>query len=260
MSPQHRVTPNVLVGYSRKRPHNNKKPLMKKQIVGIIVAVAVTAWAQISAAAKSDGDEDQDDFPQIISQPTDTDVALGSSTVLTVQSTNADSFQWLRNGVAMDGQTNNSLKLEKVGVKDVGYYTCCVVKGYEVVPTRTATLTAFAATGGGTITVFGLPVVSGGSSSSCPGFTYSGYVNFIKTASQGWGWAPSAGTTLHTVTDTNRTDTKVYYLGQRADDGCALTTVAVPHPTVSAKYRFTVFFPNNVPTNTYAIKLIGFDP
>ena len=230
---------------------------MKKQIAGLIASLAVTGWALTATGQPLDAD--QIEFPLITAQPTDQDVPLGGGTVLTVQATNADSFQWLRNGVALDGQTNSSLTLENVGLYDVGYYTCCIGKGDEMVPTRTATLTAYTTSGGGTITVFGLPVVSGGTSGSCPG-AYAGYVNYIKTASQGWGWAPSVGTTIHTATDTNRTDTKIVYLGKLGDNGCAQTTVAVPDPHPSSKYRFTIYFPNNVPTNSYGLTLSGFDP
>jgi len=89
---------------------------------------------------------------------------------------------------------------------------------------------------------------------------YAGYVNYIKTISQGWGWAPTTNTTLHTATDANRLDTKVQYVGKFGDAGCSQTIVTVPHPTYTPKYRFTIYFPNNVPTNSYAITLVGFDP
>src|SRR5437899_7393803 len=151
---------------------------MKKQIAGILASLALTGWA-LTAIGQSP-DTDQVQFPQITSQPTDVAVAVGASTVLSVQSTNADSFQWLLNGVVMEGETNSTLTLQHVSKHDVGYYTCCIQKGSEVVPTRTATVTAYESTGGGTITVFGLPVVSSGSpAGSCPG-PYAGYIHFIK--------------------------------------------------------------------------------
>ena len=150
--------------------------------------------------------------------------------------------------------------LEGVDIGDVGYYTCNISKdGGESVPTRTASLNVFTALAGGPITVYGLPVISGGSQGGCPG-AYAGYVNYIKTVSQGWGWAPSTNTTIHTATDANRTDTKVQYGGKFGDVGCNQTIVTVPSPTYSPKYRFTIYFPNNVPTNSYPITLVGFDP
>jgi len=229
---------------------------MKKQITPWIACIAITGFA---LAARGGGSPDQLEFPQIAAQPTDQAVPLGGTALLAVQATNATSFQWLRNGVAIAGQTNSTLSLENVGLNDVGYYSCYVVNGSELVPTRSASLNVFTTSGWGTITVFGFPVFSGGTSGSCPG-TYAGYVNYTKTVSQGWGWAPSSGVTVHTATDTNRTDTKVYYTGKYGDTGCAQTSVTVPHPTTSPKYRFTVYFPDNVPTNSYGLSLDGFDP
>ncbi len=229
---------------------------MKKYIVTVLATAAILGWVSLAGAA----DElDQAEFPQILAQPTDQDVPLGGSTVLTVEATNGDTFQWQRNGTVLEGQTNSSLVLENVGTNDVGYYSCAVVKGTEVVPTREASVTAYTMSGGGPITVFGLPVTSGGSQGNCPG-PYAGYVNFIKTVSQGWGWAPSTNTTVHTASDLNRTDTKVVYIGKYGDLGCNQTTVTIPHPTSSPKYRFSIYFPNNVPTNSYAITLSGFNP
>jgi hypothetical protein len=186
-------------------------------------------------------------------------VTLGSNTVLTVQATNADGYQWLRNGVALEGQTNSSLALENVSAEDVGLYSCEVSKGMEIVPTRSATLQASEVTAAGQLVLYGLPVRSAGSQGTCPG-AYAGYVNFTKTAAQGWGWAPTAGTSVHTASDGTRTDTKVIYTGRYSDSGCAQTTVAVPHPPPSPKYRFTIYFPNNVPTGAYPIVLNGFNP
>jgi hypothetical protein len=107
------------------------------------------------------------------------------------------------------------------------------------------------------ITVYATPVVSNGSNGMCPG-AYVGCVSYIKTAGQGWGWAPT--NTVHTATDTNRSDTKIAFIGMLNDSGCNQTTVTVPNPTVSPKYRFTIYFPNNVPTNAYPILLSGFAP
>lgn len=101
------------------------------------------------------------------------------------------------------------------------------------------------------------PTVSVGSIPGCPG-AYAGFAKYTKSV--GWGWAPSTNTTVHTATDNNRTDTKVFYNGISGDTNCALTTVAVPDPHASTVYRFTVYFPNNVPTNNYSLTLSGFDP
>lgn len=109
-------------------------------------------------------------------------------------------------------------------------------------------------------TVYANPVASPGSSGSCPG-SYAGYVVYMKTLSQGWGWKPATNTTFHSACDgSGRMDTKVTYNGKGGDSGCAQTDVTVPNPPASKVYRFTIYFPNNVPTTNYPIILNGFDP
>lgn len=213
----------------------------------------------VSAQLVDLADADQLEFPKILRQPEDQAAGIGSNVTFTVTAGNAESYEWLRNGVVLEDQTNSTLTLENVGTADVGYYSCRVIKNSESVPTRSASLNVFTASGFGDVTVYGAPVVSSGNQGSCPG-AYAGYVNYIKTVSQGWGWAPSTGTTVHTASDLNRTDTKVQYVGKFGDGGCNQTIVTVPHPTYSPKYRFSIYFPNNVPTNSYAITLAGFDP
>jgi hypothetical protein len=231
---------------------------MKTKIIYITTMSALLPG--IVATAWGDDNADQSEFPQVIAQPIDQGMSAGSNAVFTVQATNADGYQWQLNGVAMDGQTNGSLILQNVGVGDVGLYSCAVSKGIQSVPTRAASLSVLAAdTGGGMIILYGAPLTTPGSLGSCPG-SYAGYVSYTKTASQGWGWAPSSGTTVHTASDTNRADTKIVYGGKYSDTGCAQTSVTLPSSPPSPKYRFTIYFPNSVPTNAYPITLTGFDP
>jgi len=233
--------------------------LIMKTRITLIMTLAVAASV---LPVRGDDDPEQSEFPKITRQPIDDAIPVGSSTVFAVEANNGDlSYQWLRNGVAIEGETNCVLIIENVGVKDVGLYSCDVGRGKEKVPSRKADLNVYTMSGGGggPITVFGTPIASSGSQGTCPG-AYAGYVNYRKTISQGWGWAPSSGTTIHTATDTNRTDTKVEYVGKYGDVGCNQTSVSVPDPTGSPKYRFTIYFPNNVPTNSYGITLDGFDP
>jgi len=130
------------------------------------------------------------------------------------------------------------------------------------VPTRAASLNVVMAglPGGGPIVVFGLPKASNGMQGTCPG-SFVGYVNYTKTIAQGWGWIPSTNTTTtFTASDgSGRTDTKIGYMGKYGDTGCDQTTVTVPNPPFSPSYRFTIYFPNNVPTTNYPIVLTGFN-
>jgi hypothetical protein len=236
------------------------KPIPRSLIFNAIINLTLSASGGVPVTTPV-GVAGQEEFPQVTTQPVDQDVTVGSSTTLTVGSTNADGFQWVRNGVVLDGQTNSTLTISQVGINDTGLYSCFVFKGSEAVPTREATLNVVAmASAGGPITVFGTPVLSNGQQGSCPGH-YIGYVNFRKTAADGWGWAPTAGTTIHTASDgSGRADTKIQYGGKYGDNSCDLTTIGVPQPPFSPLYRFTIFFTNNVPTNAYPIVLNGFDP
>jgi hypothetical protein len=277
---------------------------MNKNIPHIIMLTAITgflaiagnpAYAQTTDPLLTDS-VDQSAFPQITAQPVDQTVPIGSSVTVSVQANNANGYQWLINGVPADGQTNTSLTIASVGIGDVGFYSCEVYNGAEMVPTRTATVdvetTASATTanvatasptaakaslasvttssamtgnvapagvlGGGPITVFGMPYAGSGSSGGCPG-KFTGYVYYSKPYSQGWGWTPSG--TVHTVTDgSGRTDTKIQYVGLYGDSGCAQTTISIPNPTFSPAYQFCIYFTNNVPTNAYPMVLMtGFN-
>jgi hypothetical protein len=258
---------------------------MKKHIPRIIILTAFAGWtvmaANMAQAQTTDplltDPVDQEEFPQVIAQPTDQVVLAGSNIVLSVQAADADGYQWRRNGAAMEGQTNNSLVIEQVGIEDAGSYSCHISKdGGEAVPTRsasvsvetianatTASVSVMAANvaGGGPITVYGAPKAGRGTQGDCPG-NYAGSITYSKTISQGWGWAPATNsTTIFTAADGGgRTDTKIVYGGKYGDSGCDESTVTIPNPPFSPKYRFVIYFPNNVPTTNYPIILTGFDP
>jgi hypothetical protein len=251
---------------------------MNKRIPYMIALAVVTGLSFIAintARAQSADALDQSQFPIITAQPVDQAVIAGSNAVLSVQANNADSYQWQSNGVDIAGQTNSTLVLQNVGVNNAGLYSCNVSQGGgDPVPTRAASVlvetaanataaggvTANGILGGGPITVSGGPKASNGVQGTCPG-SYAGYVIYTKTISQGWGWTPISGATTLTATDGGgRTDTKVTYMGEYGDSGCAQTTVTIPYPPYSPIYRFAIYFPNNVPTTNYPITLNGFNP
>jgi hypothetical protein len=231
-------------------------------ITGLFAITGNTAHAQTTDPLLADS-VDQSEFPTITAQPTDQAVTAGSNAVISVQAINADNYQWQSNGVAIEGQTNSTLTLENVGVNDAGSYSCNVSQnGGDAVPTRAASLNVMTSSlmGGGPIIVYGLPKAGGGTQGTCPG-RYAGYINFTKTISQGWGWTPATNTTTFTASDGGgRTDTKIVYLGISCDAGCNQTSVTIPNPPYSTVYRFSIYFPNNVPTTNYPIVLTGFNP
>src|ERR1700722_18366389 len=242
---------------------------MNKNISSIIAVMAIICaalFAGHNAHADDSALVSQPYFPMIMSQPEDQMIYLGSNAPFTVTAVNADGYQWLRNGNPINGQTNNSLTIQNAGIDDVGFYSCNIFKNTESVPTRAASLMVFTSsidpqTAVDPIVVFGPPVVSGGSQGTCPG-KYAGYVSYTKAITNGWGWAPDTtnGNINFTATDTNRTNTKIQYVGEYGDGGCNQTSVTVPNPPISPVYRFGIYFTNNVPTNAYPITLDGFKP
>lgn len=272
------------------RPNSNKKPdqIMKITPLGVIVLTSIASFVLTSRAQNT---SDQAQFPTILQQPVDQCLPVGATASFSVQAANATGYQWEFNGNPLSGETNETLTISNIQIGNVGYYSAAVINGSEVVPSRSANLNVYISGGsslltaplagaktllssgssllamddpggGDPIVVFGLPVVSsGGGGGSCPG-KFCGYVNFVKTMSQGWGFAPMANTTVYTATDTNQTTTKVQYFGEYGDVGCQQTTVTVPYPAMSPVYRFTIYFPpgSTVPTNAYAITLNGFNP
>lgn len=261
---------------------------MKKRLLR---GIAITAMAGFVLALRAQDatTTDQSQYPVILQQPVDQCLPVGSTVTFSILASNVDSYQWYKNSAALDGQTNSSLTIASVAISDVAYYSAAVIKGSDSVPTRMANLNVYTTGGssltpisggksrltltqsmgmmspmdlggGGEITMYGMPVTGNGGSGTCPG-KYSGYVNFIKPASQGWGWAPTAGAPSHTATDNNRSDTKVYFTGQYGDYGCSTNSVNVSNP-MSPVYCFSIVFPvgSQIPTNAYPITLDGFDP
>jgi hypothetical protein len=252
-----------------------KNPSLKKySILAAVLAASLLTVAPARAQEFVDSPEDQSVF------------ANQNATFKVEPKFGELSFQWIRQWPDHDeilaGQTASSLTISNAQISDVGQYLCAVSQGEQVQLTRAASLTVCVYTAppiskkkstlspasqslasmtyeGMTLTLFGGPVFSSGGSGNCPG-AYLGYVNYTKPVAQGWGYAPTAGTTVHTAMDSIRTDTKIQFVGKYGDMGCNQTSVTLPNPNYSPKYRFTIFFYNNVPTNAYPITLIGFDP
>jgi hypothetical protein len=108
--------------------------------------------------------------------------------------------------------------------------------------------------------VWSVPIPDVNNVGSCPG-SYIGLANYIKSA-PAFGWNPDTNnTTIFVATDgTGRTDTKFIYAGRFGDTGCGAGSVTVPFPPVSSAYRFTIYFPTNLPSGAYPLRLIGFVP
>lgn len=230
---------------------------MKKQTVRIY---AIAASAGLLIAAGSTAYPQQTEVPNTGNGSYDQLVQLGESVSFSVNAVARGSYQWLRNGSAIVGQTNSTLTFENTQISDAGYYSCNIANGAKIVPTISASLEVYTITPDFLgVVVFATPITSTGNLGTCPG-PYTGYVNYTKSPQQGWGWAPSTNTTIYMASDTTRTNTKVESVGDYGDEGCNKTSVTIPYPAVSPAYRFSIYFTNNVPTTNYPITLIGFDP
>lgn len=246
---------------------------MKKMASRVSALLAIIGLSIVVAGFATGSSQ----VPTIIDQPEDQMVGVGSTAKITVRAKNGEIYQWFRNGKAIPGKNNASLSFGNIEIKDAGNYSCLVSKGMRQAVTRVAALLVYVKpqagnsaaeadgslrklSSGDPITFYASPIVSSGSSGSCPG-NYAGYVIFTKTVSQGWGWAPTSGITSHTAADGGgRSDTILEYVGKYGDEGCNQSAVGVPDPTYSPKYRFAIYFPSDVPTTNYPIVLTGFNP
>jgi hypothetical protein len=232
---------------------------MKKQTLRINAIAAIAAITGLLIVPGGTAYAQQSVVPQPRDESADQLVQLGEPVVFSVNAVAGDSYQWLRNGAAINGQTNSTLTFENTQISDAGYYSCNIANGADIVPTITASLEVYTITPDFLVVVYAQPITSTGNLGTCPGH-YTGVVNYIKTVQQGWGWTPSTNTTIYTASDTTRTNTKVEYVGGYGDEGCSKTSVTIPSPTFSPAYRFSIYFTNNVPTTNYPITLSGFNP
>ncbi len=230
---------------------------MKNKTNGAFVIIAISALAVTGSLNL----RAQTVSALITSQPADQLAPVGADATLSVSALHGCSYQWLRNGFEIPGQTNSSLVLQDVQIEDAGFYSCNVMSSPLAASLVTnsstsASLMVFTPLDDLDVVVYAAPIVSSGSQGSCPG-PYQGYVNYVK--SPGWGWSPASGTTTYMATDNTRTDTKVEYVGGYGDVGCHKTSVTIPYPAMSPAYRFTIYFTNNVPSTNYPITLTGFN-
>ncbi|HEY1787254.1 MAG TPA: immunoglobulin domain-containing protein [Verrucomicrobiae bacterium] len=207
----------------------------------------------------------QSQYPFIILQPNDQCIPFGSNATFSVTAENVQGYQWLFNGNTVTNGTNSTLTIRNAGVQNVGYYSCDVFKGFQSVPTRSASLQVYTnwidpKTGVDPMVVYSFPYTANGAQGQCPG-PYSGFVAYSPGGNL-WGWMPDTinGNTVFTAADNNQTNTKIEFVGEYGDEGCNQTSVTVPNPPMSPQYEFCIYFTNSTPTNPYPITLSGFKP
>ena len=113
-------------------------------------------------------------------------------------------------------------------------------------------------TGTSPMVVYASPIPGNGKVGLCPG-SYLGYVDYTNPL-PAWGWAPSPGTTTHSVANGGGcAGVKITYFGEYGDANCGTTNVTLPSSPPSPAYQFTVYFPSSMPTTNYPIILTGFE-
>jgi hypothetical protein len=222
--------------------------------INIIVSITLATLLVSCAGYKSSTKTAQ-------SEPYVETVWAGKTAVIKLNEKGVTSVEnWLKNGVPIAGANKKALVIHNVKRSDAAIYSAYI-------STKSATNFLSPATSlqvldytNNFVTVSATPVVSTGTINPCPG-AYAGYVSYTKTIANGWGWQPTAGTNVHTACDNNRSDTKIQFTGKSGDTGCSNTCITVwGNPTFSTAYRFTIYFPNNVPTGSYTLTLDSFNP
>jgi hypothetical protein len=84
--------------------------------------------------------------PVFTLQPVSQTVAPGATVVFSAGATNSPSYQWLRNGVVIDGATNSLLIFTNATAANAATYTAVASRGAENIPSSSATLTVATAT------------------------------------------------------------------------------------------------------------------
>lgn len=171
---------------------------------------------------------------------------------------------WATNFSEIVGATNKTFSIAKVSTNDVAYYRLRTSSINGIAYSEPAQLLVW--TKHSPLTLYGSPIVTSGSSGTCPG-SYVAYVNYKKSAAEGWGWAPDHdfGGSTHSAADNNFTDTNVQPQGITDDLFCLQTIVSNTHAGNPApedtKYRFTIYFTvSHSSPNPYPLTLNGFKP
>ena len=101
----------------------------------------------VLATRAQDATLDQTQYPIILQQPSDQCLPVGSSATFSVVATNVDYYQWYKNNVAIDGETNSSITILNLGTDDAAYYGAAAIKAGESVPSRLALLNVYMVSG-----------------------------------------------------------------------------------------------------------------
>jgi len=111
--------------------------------------------------------------------------------------------------------------------------------------------------------IYATPIASvGGGSDVCTG-SFIGYAWYYLPGSQ-YGWVMATNAPFYIASDgTGRTDTAIYAESVSGAYACGPTPLRIPYqydPTEQYPYLFWVYFPSNLPSGPYPLRLQGFLP
>ena len=249
--------------------------LLSAPVTGIASdIVQINTNRSFNYRVKEVGNPGANDNLRIICQPQSDGVPFGSNVTFSVLAERLPpdqyepiSYQWEYNtgphiqknspgwsNVLSCVSTNSALIISNVQIANLGFYRVRLGEGLGVI-SEPASLVAWSNTVS-TFTVCGPTQATSGGSGNCPG-PYNGYVNYTKVP---WGWTPNTAAGTWSAEDgTARTNTRVQICGSSGDAFCRRKTVSTT-AVISAMYRFTIYFPANVPNNNaYPCVLGGFN-
>lgn len=81
------------------------------------------------------------DAPVLHEQPISTEICIGQSKTINVVSSDADHFQWRRNGMQIAGANSSAYSIPSVNLTDDGHYDCVISNSCGSVTSEVATIT-----------------------------------------------------------------------------------------------------------------------
>ncbi|MBL7887420.1 MAG: T9SS type A sorting domain-containing protein [Flavobacterium sp.] len=177
----------------------------------------------------------------ITTQPSSVSACEGASVTLSVSATNATSYQWKRNNVAIGGQTSNSLTFASLSLSDAASYTVDAISSCNTISSNAAVLTVnpkptaltvtpssatvcaneittLVATGGLTT----VPILSENFNGASNNWTLENTSTGGTTADAAWKLRPNSY--AYDVDVFNSNDNSQFYLSNSDDQGSGSTT------------------------------------
>jgi hypothetical protein len=243
---------------------------------GSITSVpAASAARQIAEIQGTVSDMTLDVLPEswgmIYSQPEWQYVQAGSNATFTVAPAfpiPGLTYSWERRGPGLGlfslipGATNNSYTIYAVTTNSPAWFRATILSTNGSWTSLPAQLLVW--TTNSPLVVYGSPAPSSGPPSGCPG-AYIGYVAYMKSAANGYGWKPdhsgSPPNASHVPADNNSTTTHLETVGDVQYYGCGGHIGANTHVMPEDDYwMFTIYFATSLPSGPYGITLTGFKP